>query len=246
MVVTLVGDFKTKEVLPIVEKYFGRIPVRPAPEPLRTVEPKQIAERIVQLYDESQPFYIEGYHKPSALDPDNAVYDAISDIMSNGRVSRMYRSLVRDKKIAAFAAGFGGFPGQKYPSLFAFYGVPTPEHTNEEIRDAIRAEIERLKIEDVTDEELKMVKTRAKADLIRNLGDNQGLAFQFGSYHALHGDWRELFRAVDKIEKVTKADIRRVANATFTDSNRTVGMIVTKKPAEKVAAAPAAAEKEAK
>ena len=86
----------------------------------------------------------------------------------------------------------------------------------------------RLKTEDVTDEELRMVKTRAKANLIRGLGDNEGLAFGLGSAQGLHGDWRELFREVDRIDKVTKADIRRIANATFTDSNRTVGMIITK------------------
>jgi predicted Zn-dependent peptidase len=57
------------------------------------------------------------------------------------------------------------------------------------------------------------------------LGDNQGLAFQLGSAQALYGDWRELFRQVDRIEKVSKADIRRVANTTFVESNRTVGMI---------------------
>ena len=80
--------------------------------------------REVTLHDPSQPFYLEGYHRPDYLDPDDAVYDAITDIMSNGRTSRMYRSLVRDKKIAAYAAGFSGLPGVKYAHLFAFYAVP--------------------------------------------------------------------------------------------------------------------------
>jgi predicted Zn-dependent peptidase len=137
----------------------------------------------------------------------------------------LYRSLVRDKKIAAFSGGFNGFPGAKYPNMFVFFAVSTPGHTPDETRDAIHAEIERLKKEDVTDEELHMIKTRAKADLIRSLGDNQGLAFQLGTAQSLYGDWREVFRAVDKIDKVSKADLRRVANATFIDSNRTVGMI---------------------
>jgi len=230
MVVTIVGDVKAKDVLPVAEKYFGRIPKRPAPEPLRTVEPPQIAEKIVTLIDPSQPFYIEGYHRPSGLDPDDAVYDSISDILSNGRVSRLYRSLVRDKKVAAESEVISGFPGTKYPSLFAVYGVPTPGHTNEEVRDAIRSEIDRLKTEDISDDELKMVRTRAKANLLRRLGNNNGLAFQLGSAQATYGDWRELFREVDRIDKVTKADIRRVAAGAFTEGNRTVAMVVTKKP----------------
>jgi predicted Zn-dependent peptidase len=228
MVVTVVGDVKATEVLPLVEKYFGRIPKGTDPEPLRTVEPKQVAEKEVVLVDPAQPFYVEGYHKPEATHPDDAVYEAIGDILSNGRVSRLYRSLVRDRKIAAAAAGFNGFPGRKYPNMFVFYGVPLPGKTTAEIRDAIRAEIERLKNEDVSDAELQMVKTRAKADLVRGLGNNSGLATQLGDYQSLFGDWRELFRAVERIDKVTKAGIRRVANEVFVPANRTVGRIETK------------------
>ncbi len=78
-------------------------------------------------------------------------------------------------------------------------------------------EIERLKKEDISDEELKMIRTRTKANLIRGLGDNEGLATQLAIYQTRYGDWRELFRSVDRIDKVTKADIRRVANQTFQD-----------------------------
>jgi predicted Zn-dependent peptidase len=237
IVITLVGDLSPGEALPIVEKYLGRLPRGPLPEPLRTVEPAQIAEKEVVVVDPAQPFYAEGYHKPEATHPDDAVYDVIQDLMTEGRTSRLYRSLVRDKRIAAAAAGFNGFPGAKYPNLFLFYAVPTPGRTNAEVRDAIRAEIERLKSEDSSEAELAMVKTRAKANLLRRLRDNSGLAVQLGSFQALFGDWRELFRQVDRIDKVTNADVRRVANATFVPRNRTVGRIETR------AAEPAAPEK---
>jgi len=225
MVVTVVGDVKASEILPLLEKYFGRLPAGPKPQPLRTVEPPQTSERTVILREASQPVFIEGYHKPGARDKDNAVYEALQDLMSNGRTSRLYRSLVRDKKIAANSGGFNGFPGDKYPNMFVFFAISTPGHTPDETRDAIHADIERVKKEDISDEELRMIRTRAKADLLRRLGDNQGLALQMGTAQSLYGDWRELFREVDKIEKVSKADIRRVANATFVDSNRTIGMI---------------------
>jgi predicted Zn-dependent peptidase len=90
--------------------------------------------------------------------------------------------------------------------------------------DAIHAEIDRIKKEDISDEELEMIKTRAKADLIRGLADNEGLAQQLAIYQARYGDWRELFRSVDRINKVSKADIRRIASQTFVDTNRTVGI----------------------
>jgi predicted Zn-dependent peptidase len=225
MTVTVVGDVKAVDVMPIMEKYFGRLPSHPKPEDASTVEPPQNSERKVVLYDPAQPFYLEGYHRPDYRDPDDAAYDAITDLMSNGRTSRLYRALVRDQKIAAFAAGFSGLPGVKYPHLFAFFAVPLPGHTPQEMGDAIHQEIERLKNEDITDDELKMIKTRAKADLLRSLDDNQGLALQLGTIVARYGDWRELFGQVDRIDKLTKADIRRVANKIFVPTNRTVGII---------------------
>jgi len=229
IVVTVVGDVKAKEALPIIEKYFGRIPASPAPEPLRIKEPPQVAMRSVVIHDKSQPLYVEGYHRPDFRDPDDAVYDVLADLLSKGRTSRLYRSLVRDKRIALAAQG-GSFPGEKYPSLFFFFAAPNQGHTAEEMAKPIHDEIERLKTHDVSDDELESIKTRAKADLIRELGNDQGLALQLGEYQALYGDWRELFRQIDDIGKVTKADIRRVANKTFREENRTVTMIETDKP----------------
>jgi predicted Zn-dependent peptidase len=228
MVVAVVGDVKVSEAMPILEKYFGRLPSRPQPDERTTTEPPQNAERRVVLQDMSQPLYLEGYHRPDYRSPDDAVYDAIADLMSNGRTSRLYRALVRDKKIASYSAGFTGLPGNKYPHLFAFYAFPLPGHKPDEMANAIHAEIEKLKTEDISDEELKMIKTRAKADLIRGLGSNEGLASSMALYQARYDDWRELFASVDRIDKVTKADIRRVANQTFVPTNRTVGIIETK------------------
>lgn len=233
MVIAIVGDVNPAEAWPIVEKYFGRLPKAPQPEPLRTVEPEQKAERIVILRETSQPIYMEGYHRPASTHPDNAIYDVISMLMSSGRTSRLYKSLVRDKKIAANAAGFNGFPGEKYPNLFTFFGITTPGHTPDEISAAIGEEINKLKTEDVPAAELQSVKTRVKAGLLRQLASNNGLALQLASYQTLYGDWRELFREVERIDKVTAEDVKRVANATFTPSNRTVAKIESTKGAAK-------------
>lgn len=225
MVVAVAGDVNPAQALPILEKYFGRLPLRPHPDETTTTEPPQNSERRVVLLDRSQPLYIEGYHRPDYRSKDDAVFDAISDLMSDGRTSRLYRALVRDKKIASFSEGGTGYPGIKYPHLFYFLAVPLPGHKPEEMGAAIHAEIDRLKKEDISDDELKMIKTRAKANLIRGLADNEGLAMELATYQTRYGDWRELFRSVDRIDQVSKADIRRVANEVFTDTNRTVGMI---------------------
>jgi predicted Zn-dependent peptidase len=225
IVIAVVGDLKASETMPVLERYFAKIPAGAKPEPMTTVEPPQVAEKSVVIREATQPFYIEGYHKPDYRDPDDSVYDAISDIFSNGRTARLYRSLVRDQSIAAEAEGFSGFPGEKYPGLFAVYAVPLPGHTPDEMRDAIHKELDRLKNEDVSDAELERFKTRARADLLRGLGDNEGLAHQLAEYQTRFGDWRELFRQLDKINAVNKADIRRVANKIFIASNRTSARI---------------------
>jgi len=231
MVVAVVGDVKAAEAMPVIEKYFGQIPSHERPDERTTTEPAQNSERRVVLYDRAQPLYLEGYHRPDYRSPDDAVYDAIADLMSNGRTSRLYRALVRDKKIAADSAGFTGLPGIKYPHLFAFYAFPLPGHTPEEMAEAIHSEIERLKNEDISDEELKMIRTRAKANLLRGLSSNEGLASELALYQARYDDWRELFHQVDNLDKVSKADIRRIANQTFVPTNRTVGIIENVAPA---------------
>jgi len=231
IVVAVVGDVKASEALPVLERYFSRIPAGPKPQEMTTVEPKQFAEKTVAIQDAAQPIYLEGYHRPDYRDPDAAVYDAIGDILSNGRVSRLYRSLVRDAQIAAVAVGFGHYPGDKYPGLFVFGALPLPGHTDAEMRDAIHKEIDKLKTADVTDEELAMYKTRTRADLLRGLADNQGLANSLAEYQTRYGDWRELFLQLDKVDKVTKADIRRVANEVFVPTNRTEAWIETEAPA---------------
>jgi predicted Zn-dependent peptidase len=232
IVVAVVGDVKAADAMPMLTKYFGAIPAGPKPEEMTTVEPVQFAEKTVTIHEAAQPFYLEGYHRPDYRDPDDSVYDAITDIFSNGRTARLYKSLVRDQKIAADAEGFSGFPGEKFPGLFAFYGVPVPGHTPDEMKDAIHKEIERLKTSDVSDEELQMFKTRARASLLRGLANNQGLAQQMAEYQTRYGDWRELFRKLDEIDKVSKADVRRVANKIFVESNRTSIRIEFTPPAQ--------------
>jgi predicted Zn-dependent peptidase len=221
----VVGDVDPKRVKELGETYLGIIPSGPKPEPLRTVEPPQTGERRVTLRLQSQRVFVSTYHKPDINDPDNAVYNAIGSLLSDGRSSRLYRSLVRDKKIATQVGGFPGFPGQKYPGLFLFFAFPSPGHTNDEVDKAIGAEIERLKSELVNREDLEGVKRRARSGILRQLRSNFALANMIANYQALTGDWRNLFKQLDKINAVTPQDIQRIAKAAFTFDNRTVAVI---------------------
>jgi predicted Zn-dependent peptidase len=225
LISVIAGDVNPKRVRELAEIYFGRLPSAPKPDPLRTVEPPQQGERRVSLRLQSQRVVVVGYHKPDINHPDEAVYNAVSSLLSQGRSSRLYRSLVRDKKVATQAAGITGFPGQKYPGLFVFFAFTAPGHTNEEVEKAFDSETDRLKTELVSKEELDGVKRRARANLLRQIGDNFMLVLQLSEIQALTGDWRNLFKQLDKINAVTPEDVQRVAKATFIRDNKTVGTI---------------------
>ncbi|UCD51535.1 MAG: insulinase family protein, partial [Phycisphaerales bacterium] len=227
LTMAIVGDVDPARVKALATEYFGRIPARPHPRPVETVEPPQQGERRVIIEDPAQPFVLIGYHKPGINHPDNAVFDAITDIVGMGRTSRLYKSLVKEKRIAMYASGFQGMPGNKYPGLFLFYAVPARGHSSQECEEAIYAEIERLKDEVVDAEDLKKAKTRARAAVIRQLRSNSGLAGQLTAFEVMTGDWRNLFKQIDQIDQVTAEDIQRVARQYFTTKNRTVGIIQT-------------------
>ena len=226
----VVGDVDAKEVVGLAQRYFGRIPAGPATEPLWTEEPPQEGERRMTLEAQFQPVLVIGYHKPSIRHPDNAVFNAVQSIIAGGRTSRLYRSMVQDKKISVAAGGFPGFPGEKYPNLFLFFSVAAAGKTNEENEKAMLEEIGKLQAELVSEEELERVQQEARAALVQQLSSNTGLAGELANYEVLTGDWRNLFRELEAINKVTREDIQRIARTFFTPQNRTVGYLAP--PAE--------------
>lgn len=229
LTIAIVGDVDPAKVEELAKTYFGRYTAKPKPTENIPVEPKQTQPREVNLTLRSQPWYFEGYHRPELKHPDNAIYEVIATIMSNGRTSRLYRSLVEEKQIALAAQGFNGFPGDKYPNLILFYAMTSPNGTLEEVSQALNQEIERLKTEPVSEQELKRAKNQLRAQLLRTLDSNSGMAQALAEYAVKTGSWRNLFAQIDKISAVTPADIQRVARQTFSPENRTIGRI---KPAQ--------------
>ncbi|TET95294.1 MAG: insulinase family protein [Candidatus Zixiibacteriota bacterium] len=227
LTVAIVGDVKPKDVKKLAEQYWGRLPRRSAPERIATVEPEQLGERRVVLEDPSQPIYLVGWHIPEGTHPDRPALDALVDYLGQGRTSLLYKNLVKEKKIAMNVAAFAGVPGEKYPTLLGAFAMASSGHTNEECETEIFKEVEKLKDELISEEDLAKIKARTKASLINQLDDNQGLAFQLTYYQVSWGDWRELFQELDRINAVTAEDVQRVAKKYLTKKNRIVGMINT-------------------
>lgn len=225
LAIAVVGDIDPAEVKRLAEIYFGRYPAKPVPALVTAVEPPQTAPKEVTLRLPSQPWYIEGYHRPALKHPDRVVYEMITSILSDGRTSRLYKSLV-ENQLALNAVGANGFPGDKYPNLLLFYALTAPGRSVAEVGTGLRSEIEQLKMELVSAQELARVKTQARASLLQSLNSNEGMAELLLEYEMKTGSWRNLFQELAAIAAVTPADIQRVAQATFQPQNRTVGRIL--------------------
>jgi predicted Zn-dependent peptidase len=229
--VAIVGDVNPAEVKKLAEKYFGTIPNRPMPPPLSIVEPPQEKERRVSMPSESQPIVMIGYKRPDQRHKDDPVFDVVESILSGGRTGLLYKELVRDKKIALAAQAGATFPSGKYPNMFVFFGMPNAGHTTEEVEKGIYEILERLKTEKVDAATLDRVKTKVRAGLVRQLDSNAGLAQQLPYYEVNYGDWREMFRGLDDIEKVTAEDVQRIVKQYFVPEQRTVAFTTQQKGA---------------
>ncbi|MGK7956042.1 MAG: M16 family metallopeptidase [Crocosphaera sp.] len=228
LTISIVGDVNPEKVQQLAQVYFGRYGEKPEPPKVTKVEPKQEETREVTLKLASQPWYLEGYHVPALSHPDSAIYQVISTLLSSGRTSRLYKSLVEEKQVALVAQGFNGFPSDKYPNLMLFYAQTAPKKSIEEVDKALSLEIEKLKNEPVFEQELQRVKNQLRAGLLRSLDSNLGMAKALVEYEVKTGSWRNLFEQVEAIESVTSADIQRVAKATFIPENLTIGRILPK------------------
>jgi predicted Zn-dependent peptidase len=193
---------------------------------VKAIEPPQRETREVTLKLPSQPWYFEGYHRPALNHPDHAIYEVIASLMSDGRTSRLYKALVEDKQLALAAQGFNGFPGDKFPNLMLFYATTAPNASIDEVAKVLDAELERLKNEPVSAEELERVQNKLRADLLRGLDSNMGMARSLVEYEVKTGSWRDLFKELNAYAAVTPEDIQRVARSTFTPENRTIGRIL--------------------
>ncbi|MBS0169708.1 MAG: insulinase family protein [Nitrospira sp.] len=234
--VAIVGDIKPQEVIALIEQTFGKIPAAPPIPTLVTEEPPQRGERRVEIEFDAEPALAIGYHKPTIGHPDDFVFDVIDEVLTEGVTSRLYGTLVRDKRLAASVLSDTNYPGVRAPNLFVIAATPLAPHTTAEVEAAIYEQLDRLKAEPISSKEFERVLNGLDADLVRSLRSNSGLASQLAFYQTVAGTWRYVLSARDRIAAVTPADVQRVAAQYLTKSNRTVGVLVKKAPDKKMAA----------
>lgn len=221
----IVGAVNRKEAVALVEKYFGSIPRnKKSPPKVTTVEPPQMGERRIKvLKDTKMPLVAIAYHTPEIGQSDTYALELLSNILSNGESSRLYRSLVYEKQLALFAGGYNDT--QTDPTLFIFYSAPLKGHDTGELEIAIGEELEKIKREGVTLRELQKSKNQLEAEFVFQQQRNNGLAVQIGSAQT-RLSWRYLNSYLKNIRSVNNQDIITVANKYFIDQNKTVATLI--------------------
>ena len=227
--VILVGDFKPEAAEAMAKKYFERIPHgKKTPPDVSTLEVKQLAEKRMYAEADTNPQVDIMWHTVPFGHKDSYALQILGQILST-RTGRLYKNLVLGSGVATSVdAGQGS---QKWAGYFDANGEAREGHKPEEVEQGIYDNFAKLQQEEVPAEELQKVKNNFAAGEYRRLSANFPILHQI-IYYDGEGDWREINAAGAKIQAVTAADLKRVANEYFTKENRTVA-IYTRKPGTK-------------
>jgi zinc protease len=235
-VLTLVGDFKTEDALARVKKYFEDIPAQPAPPVPDMTEPAQTAERRATIEDSfaRAPRLDIVFKIPPGNTPDWFALDVLGDALVSGQSSRLYQRLVREKEVAINVGG--GAQERRGPSLFSIVVIVRPGKDLAEVEKLVYEEFERIQKESVADWELEKTRLGWRRIRAQSWRSSLARAIQLGQTAVYYGDAGILNTFQDKVNRVSRDDVQRVARTYLKPENRTV---VTTVP--KAAAAPAGA-----
>jgi predicted Zn-dependent peptidase len=217
LTLVIVGDFESAPVLSRVERAFGRLPTaRDIPRNPTTVRPQAGERRADVYFDAKIPLLFAGWHAPPTGHPDGEALDIASVILSGGRSSRLYRSLVYEQEKALYA--HGSYWEMADAGMFYAAAGARPGVSLDELEAAFMGEIERIAREGVTAEEVARAKRQMEVDLVDRLATNHSLASRIGREIVAFGRVRPLSERIAAIRAVTPEDVQRVM-ATYLDAS---------------------------
>jgi zinc protease len=225
IVLAIVGDFDTEAALAQVRRSFG--PLEPSDDIPRnpTREPDQRGERRAEIeFDLRSPVLAAAWHAPPSGHPDAEPLDVLSQILSAGRSSRLYRRLVYQAQLALAAAGAYWELGQA--GVFYAFASVRPEAKVDRVEQILFEEIDRVSQQPVSAAELDKAKRQLEVGLVDGLATSHDLASRIGYDFVTFGRIRPLAERLAAIEKVTAEDVRRVAREYLRDDGRSVVRVV--------------------
>ena len=224
MTITIVGKHDPEKTYNIIKKYFEGIEMKPEPEPVRVIEPEQYGEKRVEVFFNASPMIMTGWKKPAAPHKDDYVFDLVSSVLADGTSSRLYKTLVLEKKLASSVYAWNGAPGSRYDNMFIIFASPVKGVTPEQVESEILAEIKRMR-DNVRQEELQRVINQMESSFIFMLDSNDGIAHQLSYYQTVSGNWRYVTDYIEKISGLTVHDIKAAADKYLNDRNRVTAVL---------------------
>ncbi|MBP1689824.1 MAG: peptidase domain protein [Deltaproteobacteria bacterium] len=223
------GAVSPQEGFALAERYFGDIPAQTPPLPVVNVEPPQGGPKRLEYHKVAElPAVAIAYKAVNARHADRPALDVLQTILGHGQSSRLYRAIVREKELASDVdVSFNWGIDQE---LFWLNGQVRPGKTAKQLAAAIEVEIAKLRDRAPDERELRKAKNILQADYVRGLSSVSGKANQLGFYEIVFGDYREMFKEVDRVEAVTAADVQRVARTYLIDAERTTVELVPERP----------------
>lgn len=221
-VLSIAGDFKIDEMKALVAKYFGDIPkgkkdiYRP-----KEVEPKKTAEVRDIVYDKIQlPAFISAYHIPAQGTDDYYALNMLTTLLSSGQSSRLYKELVDNKQIAVYSSSIP--LSLEDPGLFVVIAIASVGKQANDLESAVENEIDKVKNNLMDEQEFDKLKNQTENDFIRGNNTVLGIAQNLANYKMFFGNTNLINTEIERFMKVTREDIKRVANKYLTKENRTV------------------------
>ncbi|HKP10727.1 MAG TPA: pitrilysin family protein [Blastocatellia bacterium] len=219
------GDVSADNIFRLAEKYIEPIPSHTPPPPVTTQEPEQQGERRLVVKKFAQlPLLMVGYHVPQTAGGDYYALQVLRTILFSGQSSRMYQRLVDKGQLAISVDMRMEFAFD--PTLLVVVAQPRGGVATEAVERAIYDEFDKVRQQPVSDQEIAKAKNILLANFYREMKTISGRANTLGNYEVFFGDYRKLFDAAQEYNKVTKDDVRRVAEKYFGDKNRTVATLV--------------------
>jgi len=224
--VTVIGDFDTNNALKLINKYYGAIPTSPNPIPqLYTEEPEQQGERRVMVKRAGQLGVVGIAHKvPKGLTQETYPLVLLDYILSNGKTSRFYKALVNENKAVNV---FDFYVPLHDASIFTPYVFLAPGVTHKEVEEIILTEIEKIKTDGVTQEEVDRAISQLTAETVYGRDGSFSIASQLNESIAM-GDWTFYVTYLENLKKVTPKEIQDVVAKYFVEEHRTVGYFIPK------------------
>jgi zinc protease len=235
--VVVIGNIDVDSVMAMIKKEFGPIPRGPEIKKMVIGEPEQRGERRTYVNKEAElPYVMAAYKTPNLLNDDTYALEVLSIILSGGRSSRIYKSLVDEKQIALSAgAGYSNF--MRYDYLFYLYGTAAPGKSIDEVENALYAEVDRLKNEPPSEREVQKAKNQIEAAFIMGQDSTFYQGMNLAIFEMIEDRSLEE-RYLEGVRNVKAADVQEVAKKYFLKEKRTVGTLIPIKKEGAAAEAP--------